>query len=112
MPELKISDIEYNTLKVVFNSNLAGKSAIVIFVDYAAWDDPTFRNAKIVPITIVKGENTLVLPADVHLDAGDKILIWENLDTIKPLCEAYRVSGRETPVKDTNPGINLPIDRF
>ncbi len=112
MPELKISDIEYNTLKVVFNSNLAGKSAIVIFVDYAAWDDPTFRNAKIVPITTVKGENTLVLPDDVYLDAGDKILIWENLTTIKPLCEAYRVSGRETPVKDTNPGIDLPIDIF
>lgn len=109
-PELEITDIEYNTLKIVFQSNLTGKTATVLFVDYAAWDDPTFRSAKIVPITTVKGENTLVLPSDVYLDAGDKIMIWENLTTIKPLCEAYRVSGRETPVKDTNPGIDLPID--
>lgn len=109
-PELEITDIEYNTLKIVFQSNLAGKTATVLFVDYAAWDDPTFRSAKIVPITTVKGENTLVLPSNVYLDAGDKIMIWENLTTIKPLCEAYRVSGRETPVKDTNPGIDLPID--
>ncbi len=109
-PELEITDIEYNTLKVVFQSNLAGKNVTVLFVDYVAWDDLTFKSAKIVPITTVKGENTLVLPSDVYLDAGDKIMIWENLTTIKPLCEAYRVSGRETPVKDTNPGIDLPID--
>ena len=110
-PELEITDIEYNTLKIVFQSNLAGKNATVLFVDYAAWDDPTLRSVKIVPITTVEGENTLVLPDDVYLDAGDKILIWENLNTIKPLCEAYRVSGMETPVKDTNEGIDLPIDR-
>lgn len=109
-PELEITDIEYNTLKIVFQSNLAGKPVTVLFVDYAAWDDLTFRSVKIVPITTVKGENTLALPSNVYLDPGDKIMIWENLTTIKPLCEAYRVSGMETPVKDTNEGIDLPID--
>ena len=108
---LEISDIEYNTLNVTFNSNLAGETAVVLFVDYVAWDDLTFKGVKIVPITTVEGENTLSVPSDVDLFAGDKILIWKDMTTIRPLCDAYKVTGTETPVVDTTPGIDLPVDR-
>lgn len=32
------------------------------------------------------------IPKDVTLDAGDKIFLWENLKTLRPLCDAYTVN--------------------
>ena len=32
------------------------------------------------------------IPEDVTLDAGDKIFLWENLKTLRPLCDAYTVN--------------------
>ena len=32
------------------------------------------------------------IPEDVTLDAGDKIFLWENLKTLRPLCSAYTVN--------------------
>ena len=32
------------------------------------------------------------IPEDVALEAGDKIFLWENLKTLRPLCSAYTVN--------------------
>lgn len=32
------------------------------------------------------------IPEDITLDAGDKIFLWENLRTLRPLCDAYTVN--------------------
>ena len=32
------------------------------------------------------------IPEDVTLEAGDKIFLWENLKTLRPLCNAYTVN--------------------
>lgn len=107
--------IKYNTLKVDFTFPKAGENIIVIFADYKEWDDPTFVGLKFVPVTTTKTQGEEVMsvnvPSGIELWAGDKIMICENFNTLRPLCEAYKVSGRETPVVDTNPGIDLPIDR-
>lgn len=106
--------IEYNTEKVDFTFPKAGENIIVIFADYKEWDDPTFVGIKYVCVTTTKtqGEEVIsvAVPTGVDLFAGDKIMIWKDMTTIEPLCEAYSVSGRESPVKDDSEGIDLPID--
>lgn len=32
------------------------------------------------------------IPEDVTLDAGDKIFLWENLKTLRPLCDAFTIN--------------------
>ena len=32
------------------------------------------------------------IPEDVTPEAGDKIFLWENLKTLRPLCDAYTVN--------------------
>lgn len=104
--------IKFNTEKVFFTFPKAGEKITVIFADY---EGDRLNNIKYVTATTEKteGENTVCVsvPDGITLWATDKIMIWENFGTCMPLCEAYIVSGRETPVEDTNPGIDLPIDR-
>ncbi len=103
--------IKFNTEKVFFTFPKAGEKITVIFADY---EGDSINNIKYVTATTEKteGENTVavVLPSGIKLWAGDKIMIWENFGTCMPLCEAYGVTGRETLVEDTTPGIDLPID--
>lgn len=106
---------KYNTLKVEFAFPQEGKDVVIVFADYKAWDDLRFENVKFVPVTTTKtqGENIMSVPVPngTELFAGDKIMIWEDFTTLKPLCKAYRVTGSEVIQEDTNPGIDLPIDR-
>ena len=32
------------------------------------------------------------IPEDVALEAGDKIFLWENLKTLRPLCDAFTIN--------------------
>ena len=32
------------------------------------------------------------IPEDVTLDAGGKIFLWENLKTLRPLCDAFTIN--------------------
>ena len=112
---IKPEIVKYNTQKVDFTFPKAGENIIVIFADYKSWDDPTFVGIKYVPVTTTKteGENVISVsvPNGIELWAGDKIMIWKDFTTLTPLCKAYEVTGREVIAEDTNPGIDLPIDR-
>ena len=32
------------------------------------------------------------IPEDVTPEAGDKIFLWENLKTLRPLCDAFTIN--------------------
>lgn len=62
---------------------------IIIFADYA--DNKSLNTLKIVKKTFSFGKTQITVPADITLNTNDKIMLWENMTTLKPLCEAYIV---------------------
>lgn len=60
----------------------------LVFADY---EDNKLNNVRLVPQKFNAGVNYVNKPEDIEMYVGDKIFLWENMETIKPLCEAYPI---------------------
>ena len=63
----------------------------VIFADYK---DKKIANIDIVPITITEnqtGINTVNMLKDFELGTGDKVLLWDNINSMSPKCKALEI---------------------
>ena len=68
-----------------------GGAYTVVFASYDARGKMTI--VKTLTTEFNTGVNSDVkIPEDVTLEAGDKIFLWENLKTLRPLCNAYTVN--------------------
>ena len=77
--------IDYNEGSVAVNIPEAG-SYIVLFVDY---EGSLFSNVSFVPVTVTEAKVEIVTnTADFDLSKGDKVMLWQDLISIKPLCPA------------------------
>ena len=63
-------------------------------IAFASYDTiGKMTTVKIVATGLNAGVNSDVkIPEDVTLEAGDKIFLWKNLKTLRPLCSAYTVN--------------------
>lgn len=60
----------------------------LVFADY---EDNKLNNVRLVPQKFNAGVNYVNKPEDIEMYVGDKIFLWENMEAIKPLCEAYTI---------------------
>ena len=68
-----------------------GGAYTIVFASYDTGGKMT--TVKTLTAELNAGVNSDVkIPEDVTLDAGDKIFLWENLKTLRPLCNAYTVN--------------------
>ena len=68
-----------------------GGAYTIAFVSYDTGGKMT--TVKTLTAELNAGVNSDVkIPEDVTLDAGDKIFLWENLKTLRPLCDAFTIN--------------------
>ena len=68
-----------------------GGAYTIVFASYDTGGKMT--TVKTLTAELNAGVNSDVkIPEDVALEAGDKIFLWENLKTLRPLCSAYTVN--------------------
>ena len=63
----------------------------VVFADY---DKGQLKNIDIVPVTVTEdktGKVTVNMQKSFTLDTDDKVMLWNNMTTIAPLCEEFKV---------------------
>lgn len=59
---------------------------------FAAYEDGKLANVKIVEVTAASsGVQIVSSGANFTLKTGDKVMLWNNLNDLKPLCETYEV---------------------
>lgn len=85
--EFSISDYDEKMGTVVVCCAEAGEYAL-IFTDY---EKDRLNDIKMEVLDFKAGLNTVPLPKELMLSSGDKIFLWENMENIKPLCEAYTI---------------------
>lgn len=85
--EFSVSDYDEKAGTVKVTCVDDGKYTLV-FSDY---EKGVLGSVKAKSAELLKGENTVSLPSGISLSSGDKILLWEDLLSIKPLCEGYTV---------------------
>lgn len=65
----------------------------IILTDY---EQDILHLVKTIPITTqtTNGENMMLIPvgADIELSSNDKIMVWDDVATCMPLCEAYLIN--------------------
>ena len=68
-----------------------GGTYTIVFASYDTGGKMT--TVKTLTAELNAGVNSDVkIPEDVTLDAGDKIFLWENLKTLRPLCDAFTIN--------------------
>ena len=60
----------------------------LVFADY---EDNKLNNVRLVPQKFNAGVNYVNKPEDIEMYVGDKILLLESIENIRPLCEAYPI---------------------
>lgn len=88
--ELKFGFAGYTADGVVFNIPTAGKY-VLVFADY---DDARLNSTDIVTFTVTAdnvGEITKQSETGVTIGTGDKIMLWQGMTTLAPLCESFIV---------------------
>ena len=85
--KFSISDYDEKSGTVNVSCAKAGEYTLV-FADY----EKDALNGMTTEVQSLKaGVNILPLPKELTLSFGDKIFLWENMETIKPICEAYMI---------------------
>lgn len=85
--EFSISDYNEKMGTVMVSCAEAGEYAL-IFADY---EKDRLNDMKMEVLDFEAGLNPVSLPKELTLSSGDKIFLWENMEAIKPLCEAYTI---------------------
>ena len=85
--EFSISDYDEKMGTVMVSCAEAGEYAL-IFADY---EKDRLNDMKMEVLDFEAGLNPVPLPKELTISSGDKIFLWENMETIKPLCEAYTI---------------------
>ena len=68
-----------------------GGAYTIVFASYDTSGKMT--TVKTLTAELNAGVNSDVkIPEDVTLEAGDKIFLWENLKTLRPLCDAFTIN--------------------
>lgn len=68
-----------------------GSAYTIVFASYDTSGKMTI--VKTLTMEFNAGVNSdIKIPEDVTLEAGDKIFLWENLKTLRPLCNTYIVN--------------------
>ena len=68
-----------------------GGAYTIVFASYDTGGKMT--TVKTLTAELNAGVNSDVkIPEDVTLDAGNKIFLWENLKTLRPLCDAFTIN--------------------
>ena len=62
----------------------AAGTATLVFADY---EGGVLSNIDIVPVTLIKGVNVIAQEKLFALGKDDKIMLWENMSTLKPICQ-------------------------
>jgi len=86
--ELKFGFADYTADGAVFNIPTAGTYSLV-FADY---EGGRLENIDIVPVNVTAdklGEITLASVKGVTLATSDKIMLWSDMTSFVPLCDAY-----------------------
>ena len=74
-----------------YESDGRGGAYTIVFASYDTSGKMTTVKTLIAELNA--GVNSEVeIPEDVTPEAGDKIFLWENLKTLRPLCDAYTVN--------------------
>lgn len=61
----------------------------IVFADY---EDNRLANVETFEVTVTKPQTVRVISdKDFTLGTGDKIMLWDNLENLTPMCEAYEV---------------------
>lgn len=61
----------------------------IVFADY---EDNRLANLKTIEVTVDKAQAVRVVSdKDFTLGTGDKIMLWDSLKNLTPMCEAYEV---------------------
>ena len=85
--EFSISDYDEKMGTVMVSCAEAGEYAL-IFADY---EKDRLNDMKMEVLDFEAGLNPVPLPKELTISSGDKIFLWENMEAIKPLCEAYTI---------------------
>ena len=98
-----------NNKSVKLNVPTAGTYK-VIFADY---ENGTLANLDIVKKEVSQAEIgtvTVDMQKDFVLGAGDKVMLWNNINNMIPLCEAYEVKGYfSLAAGDNNKSVKLNV---
>ncbi len=62
----------------------AAGTATLVFADY---EGGVLSNIDLVPVTLIKGVNVIAQEKLFALGKDDKIMLWENMSTLKPICK-------------------------
>ena len=85
--EFSISDYDKKMGTVMVSCAEAGEYAL-IFADY---EKDRLNDMKMEVLDFEAGLNPVPLPKELTISSGDKIFLWENIENIQPLCEAYTI---------------------
>lgn len=86
--ELKFGFVDYTADGAIINIPTAGTYSL-IFADY---DGERLNDIDIVTVTVTEetiGEITKASEKGVTLGTNDKIMLWQNMKNLVPMCEAY-----------------------
>lgn len=85
--EFSISNYDEKMGTVAVNCAKAGTYALV-FADY---EKDRLNDMKMEVSDFKAGLNNVPLPKELTISSGDKIFLWESIENIQPLCEAYTI---------------------
>ena len=85
--EFSILDYDEKMGTVMVSCAEAGEYALI----FAYYEKDRLNDMKMEVLDFEAGLNPVPLPKELTISSGDKIFLWENMEAIKPLCEAYTI---------------------
>lgn len=85
--DFSIDDYDLETKTITISNNTgSAKTAKLLFAGY---NDRKFIDVVIEDVTLTQGENEFTAGKDFTASQTSKIMLWEDLESCKPLCDLY-----------------------